>query len=182
MVKILSEEDDQALNNYVIKASVQNALLGAVSGVGFDFGMKRIWPFYGKLPMGIRFSVIGSFFIATLAVRTEHQIQVYEKAMYGGDPEEEKVEIPEYMQKGGHIDRLMDGFLQNKYSVLGGAWAAVAGYSVYRLYQNKHITWTQRIVQARMYAQALTIVGILGIAGITALSNDRKKKQAHEEH
>ncbi|XBW38092.1 hypothetical protein QEN19_003679 [Hanseniaspora menglaensis] len=56
---------------------------------------------------------------------------------------------------------------ENKFSVLFGSWAATLYGSWRHINKDKFLTQSQKIVQARMYAQFLTIVLVFGVLGIT---------------
>jgi len=70
-----------------------------------------------------------------------------------------------------------DWAFRHQYSIILGGWAgslALAGAIIAR---NKYQTYPQKIVQARMWAQGLTI-GLLIVAG--ALTHDKKAQHAKE--
>ncbi|OMJ29794.1 Respiratory supercomplex factor 2-like protein [Smittium culicis] len=184
MVKILSEEEEKRIDRFIMTNTIYSTLLGVAVGTAASMVMHRFWPFYRRLPMGIKGSIIGSSAIAFMVVRTEGQSVLYERVLYGAQDVEEdnsaSMNIAKISAPGGFIDRSVDYFLENKYMALGTAWAAAAGFSVYKLYLNKNITWTQRVVQARMYAQALTVVGLIGVAAVSKFASDKKDKKADE--
>ncbi|KAI8324728.1 hypothetical protein GQ54DRAFT_243966, partial [Martensiomyces pterosporus] len=77
-------------------------------------------------------------------------------------------------------DRTADYVTEHRWSILGYTWLAGISGSVYHLYRQKGMTWTQKVVQARMYAQAITIIGILSTAAIASLSSQADNK--HVQH
>ncbi|OMJ07846.1 Respiratory supercomplex factor 2-like protein [Smittium culicis] len=184
MVKVLSDEEEKRIDRFILTNTIYSTLLGVAVGGAASMLMHRFWPFYRRLPMGVKGSMVGSSAIAFMVVRTENQSVLYERVLYGAKDLEEENSAPLSIAKisapGGAIDRSVDYFLENKYMALGAAWAAAAGFSVYKLYLNKNITWTQRIVQARMYAQALTVAGLIGVAAISKFAGDKKDKKIDE--
>ncbi|PVU90365.1 hypothetical protein BB559_004651 [Furculomyces boomerangus] len=184
MVKVLSEKQEKELDTFLLTNTVYSTALGTVVGVAANYLLTKTWPFYRRLPMGIKGSLIGASILGFMTVRTEGQAQIYERVTYGSDPDvQETEELSALTKPGGFADRSMDYFLENKYKILGSVWAVAAGGSVYALYLNKHITWTQRIVQARMYAQALTIAGLLGAAAVTSIAKKAEEaKKAENAH
>ncbi|PVU93658.1 hypothetical protein BB561_003116 [Smittium simulii] len=180
MVKVLNPEQEKQVDRFIMTNAITSGLLGLSVGVVGVGVLNRVWPFFKRLPTGIKFSMVGTSTIALLTIRTESQSLLHERFTYGYDPDTGvKPELSSLSAPGGIADRAVSYFLENKYKVLGVAWALAASGSVYKLYLNKNISWTQRIVQARMYAQALTVVGLLGLAFVSTAvgdkSNDKRK-------
>ncbi|KAI9502971.1 hypothetical protein BX070DRAFT_184091, partial [Coemansia spiralis] len=67
-------------------------------------------------------------------------------------------------------ERSIDFVADHRWSILGYTWLTGITGSLYHLYRKKGMTATQKAVQARMYAQAITIIAILSTAGIASLS------------
>lgn len=59
-------------------------------------------------------------------------------------------------------DRLMYDLEDNKYKIIFGLWAGSLAGSFWWINRDKLMSRSQKIVQARMYAQALSIVILLG--------------------
>ncbi|OLY77730.1 Respiratory supercomplex factor 2-like protein [Smittium mucronatum] len=179
MVKILTEEEDRVIDKLILHNTIVSVCMGVGLGTLASMGLSRVWPAYGRLPLGIKGPLIMSGTVALMVVRTENQNILYERVLYKNGRHGASDESPEEAPKpkkviapGSGADRALSYFLENKYGILGTMWAAAAAGSVYKLYLNKHITWTQRLVQARMYAQALTIVGLLGVAAVSKLAHE----------
>ncbi|PVU98955.1 hypothetical protein BB560_005576 [Smittium megazygosporum] len=184
MVKILTEEEEKRIDRLIINNTIIGATTGALVGLTGVFLLNKTWPFFKRLPIGIKGSLVGACSIGAMTIRAEGQNIQYERALYGnGSEEEEPAKVAKLTAPGGQMDSAVDFFLQHKYKILFGLWAAAASASVYKLYLNKNISWTQRLVQARMYAQALTIAALLGVTVLTtAFTDEEKEREAKMPH
>lgn len=72
--------------------------------------------------------------------------------------------------------------IENKYKIIVGAWAASLGGSFWWINRDKFLTKSQKIVQARMYAQALTVVILLGSMLMSVNSYQGSKKAEEEKY
>ena len=64
--------------------------------------------------------------------------------------------------------------MRNQYKVIVGSWAASMAVAGAIVMANRHQTMPQKIVQARMWAQGLTIGVIIG-AGVLTQSQRQKR-------
>ncbi|KAJ1934963.1 hypothetical protein GGF37_006179 [Kickxella alabastrina] len=78
------------------------------------------------------------------------------------------------------IEKSSDYITAHRWSILGYTWLAGISGSLYHLYRQKGMTGTQKAVQARMYAQLITLIGILSTAAIASLSD--KSGDKHAKH
>ncbi|KAF5095698.1 hypothetical protein D0Z03_001777 [Geotrichum reessii] len=72
--------------------------------------------------------------------------------------------------------------IENKYKIIVGAWAASLGGSFWWINRDKFLSKSQKIVQARMYAQALTVVILLGSMLMSVNSYQDAKKTQEEKY
>jgi hypothetical protein len=68
---------------------------------------------------------------------------------------------------------------ENRYTIVFGSWVASMGVSFALVHRNPYLTGAQKLVQARVYAQGLTL-GIL-LASLALETNDARKKQGRWE-
>jgi hypothetical protein len=72
-------------------------------------------------------------------------------------------------------EKIKDWSARNQYTIIGGSWVASLGIAFGVVARNKYQTFPQKLVQARMYAQFLT-VGVLLASGVLAGVNAKGKK------
>jgi len=157
-----------------LAATRRGALEGSLVGGGLAtlaslYGQRR-WAYYRALPPSLK--VLGVLIVAApaLSIQAERRGLQYDKSQWEGDGarmlethEEHVLTRWERMSTG---EKVADWAQRHEYSIIVGGWAlslAVAGGIVSR---NRYQTTPQKVVQARMWAQGLTIGIILGAAGL----------------
>lgn len=86
-------------------------------------------------------------------------------------------------QNASLYDKFMDFMGVNKYKVIVGGWAASMAGSFYLVNRDKYMTKSQKIVQARVYAQGLTVAMLLASVFLsvndTQDNNQKADSQSH---
>lgn len=73
------------------------------------------------------------------------------------------------------FDKSLQYLNKNRWSFIGMSWAvSMAGAFGYS-FSNRYLTTQQKVVQARMYAQAVTIAVLMASAGISIYVGDDEK-------
>jgi hypothetical protein len=88
---------------------------------------------------------------------------------------EYKSDYETYEEQKPWSQRARDWGSQNRYGIVMAVWAASMGGSLYLVSRNPYLTATQKFVEARMYAQGLTLVALLGSFAIEAKDAATKK-------
>ena len=76
-------------------------------------------------------------------------------------------------------DRAMDWGRENRYSIVGGSWLASMATALGIVSRNRYLSTSQKIVQARMYAQGLTIAVLIATAAFEI--GDKKQGEGRWE-
>lgn len=84
-------------------------------------------------------------------------------------------ESEERWNKLSTTEKAKDWAGRNQYSIIGGSWVASLGIAFGIVQRNKHQTFSQKLVQARMWAQGLT-VGVLLVSAVLAGVNAKGEK------
>ncbi|ODV90102.1 hypothetical protein CANCADRAFT_12258, partial [Tortispora caseinolytica NRRL Y-17796] len=170
-MKISDNKEKDAYLRQTMIGALQGGLVGGSLAFGLNYLAIRRFPSYARLPIGVKslFVAAGTFF--SISVRAELLGTRYEKNLYAA---------PEHIKEKIHYDSFLEKaraeFNENKYSYVFGAWlAAVAGSGVY-LWRDKLMTPAQKVVQARMYAQGLTVVLLLATLAVSVNPKDYNKK------
>ena len=157
--------------------------LGAVKGASFGFGLSALGFVYLKRRTGF-FNYAGGFhrlllFVAPATlfavVQMERQSRVYEE--FERD-RQQGLKPREMTQPSADLwDRINDYVKTNKYKFVVGGWAASMVASFWAVNRDKYMSKSQKIVQARVYAQGLTVLMLLGTVflSVTEPKNDKQK-------
>lgn len=85
-----------------------------------------------------------------------------------------KTEQEKHWESLGTVDKLKEWAMRNQYKVIVGGWAASMAVAGGIVMANPYQTMPQKIVQARMWAQGLTIGVIIGAGVMTQSQRQRQ--------
>ncbi|KAK7470252.1 Replication factor C, subunit RFC4 [Stygiomarasmius scandens] len=158
---------------------------GILAGAGTWYAQRR-WPAYRQLPTSLKVLAATIIIAPALSIQAERRSLEYEQSQWTGETvhllsekeqkEKEKWEAMTLKQKVG------DWASRHEYSIIMGSWAASLAAAGAIISRDKLQTPAQKVVQARMWAQGLTI-GILIVAG--ALKHSQRQAAAtskYEDH
>lgn len=70
---------------------------------------------------------------------------------------------------------------ENRYKIVGLSWIGSMGASFAMVYNNKYLSKSQKIVQARVYAQGLTLLVLIASAAFEVSGMRNAKNEAEAE-
>ncbi|KAJ2785459.1 Replication factor C, subunit RFC4 [Coemansia javaensis] len=178
------EEERAALEKAIVSDSLfalGATFVGAsvLSAIAYRFS-----PTYRRIPISAKTALIlgpalGAFYIRGEHVGTEFRRSKYLHQLEGGERDEALARQRAAEARQSLASRSADFVTENRWSILGATWLTGISGSMFYLYRQKGMSGSQKLVQARMYAQLITIVGILSTAAIASLSG--KTKDAHAQ-
>lgn len=169
-MKILTSEEISEHRKYTLKGGLAGCLAGVtISLVGMKYLPRR---FPGFKPSTLPWSMRTAMFITppTLltAICAEEASNRFDSLRYSGKFQEEKERESELeWEKLSTSQKLISSLSNNKYKIITGAWAASLYASWEIINRDPIMTKPQKIVQARMYAQFITVLLLLGTIGLT---------------
>ncbi|CAG8768878.1 30314_t:CDS:2, partial [Gigaspora margarita] len=147
-MKILTKEEEEEHYRATVKGGIKGAIIGLGVSLGVSLVAQRYSRFYQHLTLPIKAFLVSSGATAACITSAERAGLNYERRRYGfyQPVKEPHQQLP--------TTRVVKDFIsENRYSIVCGSWA---------------------LIQARMYAQALTIVMVLATAGLSMSSNQPK--------
>ncbi|KAF0483166.1 mitochondrial hypoxia responsive domain containing protein [Gigaspora margarita] len=168
-MKILTKEEEEEHYRATVKGGIKGAIIGLGVSLGVSLVAQRYSRFYQHLTLPIKAFLVSSGATAACITSAERAGLNYERRRYGfyQPVKEPHQQLP--------TTRVVKDFIsENRYSIVCGSWALSMAGSLAYTYRNKYLTFAQKVVQARMYAQALTIVMVLATAGLSMSSNQPK--------
>lgn len=178
-MKILSDEEKNAHWNAVFYEGTK----GCVVGAGVAFGLvtymkKRHAVNYARMNTSVKSALwampvitVGAFYADEGSVKFDEE---WHRSSYLKQKEDE--ELNKWNQLAWS-DKLFYKVNNNKYSLIIGAWAASLYGSWKIVNKDKYMTSAQKAVQARVYAQAITVVLLLGTILMSLHEQELKKKE-----
>ncbi|KIJ37397.1 hypothetical protein M422DRAFT_260060 [Sphaerobolus stellatus SS14] len=183
-MKIVTEEEMRGMNH----ATVVGGAKGFVGGLAFSlpasYLLNRRWPYYRSLPLGVKALGVVSVVVPAFVICAEKASHAYERQQWKGFGKEEldrlKTVEELHWDSLSTKDKVNEWAAKNKWGIILGSWAATMAGSFGMIMRDKHQTFPQKLVQARMWAQGLTIGVIIGSAVLTAQS--RKQRDVYHPH
>jgi hypothetical protein len=178
-MKLLTDEEIDAHWYATAGGALKGLCAGLiVTGAIFKLGARKYPGFPKNLPWSIRTAIFISPPTVGVTIGAEEASNAFDREMYSGDYDSKR-RLEEYNQwsKLPLNQKLLQGAINHKYKIIVGAWAASMYGSWVYVDRDPIMTKTQKIVQARMYAQFLTVGLLLGSIGLSMY--DEKN---HPEH
>jgi len=185
-MKLATQEELQAHEAATLRGAIEGTLAGLALSVPASLYANRRWAAYRSLPISLK--VLGVIIVTApaFAIGAEKRGIEYDESLWAGagklELERQQQEKRSRWQRLGGKEKFMEWATSNQYKIILGSWVVGMGIAGSIIMRNKHQTTAQKVVQARMWAQGITIGTLIG-AGILTQS-ERAKIAAHrgEDH
>lgn len=145
----------------------------------------RYWPAFSRLTLPLKAFFITSTTTAYLIISADRASRQYEKSKWTSPDQFEEIRH----SKGSNLHRstyqqIVGWARDNRYKIVGVSWVASMAISLGLTFQNRYLTFPQKLVQARMYAQGLTLAVLMASAGLYTLDDgmsDAERNQGDDE-
>ncbi|CAG8538028.1 7894_t:CDS:2 [Ambispora leptoticha] len=164
-MKILTKEEEKEHYDYIIRQGLQKGLVGLGAGIGLSFIGQKYWPLYRSSTLQLKAFLVSSLATAVFIIATEKASLDFERKKYG-EYKENKTRNENYVTIS-RKDTMKIWFSEHKWPIVVGTWGLAMAGSMASLYRNQYLTTAQKMVQARMYAQGVTIIVVLAAAAFS---------------
>ncbi|KAI9001422.1 hypothetical protein BD414DRAFT_533168 [Trametes punicea] len=179
-MKFATEEELAGHHAATVRGAIEGIIGGLAISLPATWYANRKWAYFRRLPPHLKALGIVLVVAPCYAIQAERRGVEFDKSTWTGAGKAE-LEREERLEeaKWSSLDnkaKLKEWAMRNQYKIILGSWAAsmcVAGAIVMR---NRYQSTPQKVVQARMWAQGLTI-GVLIAAGILTQT---QRSQSHE--
>lgn len=158
-MKVVTKEEEAAHYNEVLKGGAIGGLFGASLGaVALSLGMRR-YQTVRNLTLPFKAFLISSSGTFGLIVNAERYSIAFQKAkdpMYGYKSQSART-VEEALANRSTYDKFMGWGRENRYGIVFTSWLASMGVALAIVNRSKYMTAAQKLVQARVYAQGLTV-------------------------
>jgi Hypoxia induced protein conserved region len=160
-------------------ATLKGGILGGLGGLVVAGGLvvfaHRRYHFFNQLTPQLKAFLITSGGTFTGIIAADHSSRAYETQRNPLDrqyAEREKQRLAEEISGMSWTQRAMDFGRKERYKIVGGSWLAsmIAAFAIVN--RNKYLTGPQKLVQARVYAQFLTL-GVLVASAAFEISDSK---------
>ncbi|EAW22637.1 HIG1 domain-containing protein [Aspergillus fischeri NRRL 181] len=175
-MKILSKEEEEAHYREVLKGGTIGGVVGLIGGFAGVMAASRRYATIRNLTLPMKSFLVtssGTFFgiiAADHASRSFEASRNAERQWY--ESREERLRQEE-LAGMSFIDRMTAFARREKYKIVGATWVASMIGSFAMVSRNPYLTGSQKIVQARVYAQGLTLAVLVASAAFE-ISDQRK--------
>lgn len=163
-MKILDDEERNEHWNTVLTEGIKGCVVGAGCAALLVGAVKAKWPaHYMKFNSSIKTAMWAMPTVSVGAFFADDGSWKFDEKMYRSDYlqtlENQKLEHWNHLSTSDKAFTLVN---DNKYKIIITAWAASLYGSWHFVNKDKYMTVAQKAVQARVYAQAITVVLLLG--------------------
>lgn len=166
-MKILTKEEEDAHYKYTVKHGTIGGLIGLGVGLASGFLLKRQYPFFRTLTIPFQsfyVTSVGTFFAIIEADRASRSFEA-----------QRHLEMSQYQDETARLlalaranrsdkEKVFDWLRDHRYPIVTASWLASMGISLGLVSRNKYLTKAQKLVQARVYAQGLTLLVLVATA------------------
>ncbi|KAL1306591.1 hypothetical protein AAFC00_005275 [Neodothiora populina] len=169
-MKILTKEEEQEHYNATVKGGTMGGLGGlAVGALGVALASRR-YPAFRSLSVPFRAFLITSSGTFSAIISADKYSRAYEAAR---NPEKQFVDSSTTIQQQLEAQkptsqRLKDWGQENRYSIVFGSWVASMVTAFALVGRNPYLSGAQKLVQARVYAQGLTMAVVIASVALEA--------------
>jgi hypothetical protein len=173
-MKVLSKEEEEAHYSAVLKGGSIGGAVGLGLGVGGVLLASRRYPAFRSLTLPFRTFLVTSTATFTAIVSADRASMAFKRA------NEPMADYRDMSQRAAEIarenestyERFLEWGHKNRYSIVFASWLASMGASMAMVGRSPMST-AQKLVQARVYAQGLTVL-VLVLSAVFEM-NDAKK-------
>ncbi|KAI2622523.1 hypothetical protein GGR54DRAFT_598868 [Hypoxylon sp. NC1633] len=165
-MKVVSKEEEKAHYNQVLKGGLIGGSLGVSVGVVGVLAASRRYPAFRSLTIPFRTFLVTSTGTFGAIVNAERYSNAFHKANNPMNFYVDEAQRAQDLlrQQESSWKRFNDWGRENRYSIVFVSWVAAMGISLGLVGRNKYLSTSQKLVQARVYAQGLTLAVLIASA------------------
>lgn len=161
-MKVISKQEEAAHQNEVIKGGAIGGAIGLGIGLGGVLLASKRYPAFRSLTLPFRAFLVTSSTTFGSIVNAERYSMAFQKAQdpmnFYQDATQRAIELARQNETTGQ--RFKEWGRENRYSIVFASWVASMGIAL-AIVGRAPISTAQKLVQARVYAQALTLAVLI---------------------
>lgn len=163
-MKVLTQEQEEAHYNATVKGGTIGGLIGTGVGLAAVVGASRRYPSFRALTLPMRAFLVtstGTFIAVIAADRASAAYDIEHTPEKKRQLERERNREALLESNKSSLQRAKEWANENRYPLLFGFWVASMAGSWTMVNRNRYLSGSQKLVQARMYAQGATLAALL---------------------
>ena len=167
-MKVISKEEEAAHYSQVVRGGLTGGSIGLAVGLVGVMGASRRYPAFRSLTLPFRSFLVTSVGTFGAIVTAERYSVNYQRAR---DPMNRYMDASqraaeEVRRSEATTKKALDWGRENRYSIVFTSWIAAMGLALALVGRNKYLSTSQKLVQARVYAQGLTLAVLIATAAL----------------
>jgi len=163
-MKVLTKEEEQAHYNATVQGGTIGGLIGTGLGAVGVMAATRRYPSFRALTVPFRAFLVastGSFVAVIAADRASAAYDIEHTPQKKQAVERERERHALLESNKSIVQRSKEWATENRYPLLFGFWIASMAGSWHFVSRSRYLSGSQKLVQARMYAQGATLAALL---------------------
>lgn len=172
-MKILTKEEEQEHYNATLRGGIGGGLAGTAVGALGVVAAARRYPAFRSLTIPLRAFLVTSSGTFAAIISADRYSRHYEETRHPAKTytDEQQTLQQQLESEKPFSQRANDWASKNRYSIVFGSWVASIGTALALVGRNPYLSGQQKLVQARVYAQGLTLAVV--IASLALEAKDR---------
>jgi len=189
-MKVLSKKEADAHYAATVRGGLAGGALGLAVGMGSAWLFHHRIPFFRNLTVPLKAFYVTSWSSFSAIIAADRSSRGFESSLHHPGEAQliERQRLSREAQLAGlsTSERLMELGRENRYTIVGLSWVGSMAASLGFVWRDKYLTKAQKLVQARVYAQGLTLLVLIASAAFEVQDARRraegKGQEVHREH
>ncbi|WWD22739.1 hypothetical protein CI109_107232 [Kwoniella shandongensis] len=174
-MRIAGEKDFRGYQDATVNGGLKGALLGAGISIPAYYVLMQRSATYRALPLPLKALGAVVIVVPSVYISAEKAGERFSKSQYTGvgkrELDRELLEERERWDKLGFVGKTQDWAGRHKFGLIGAGWAGSMALAFAIVARNPYQSTSQKVVQARMWAQGLTVGLLVSSAMLTGFDS-----------
>jgi hypothetical protein len=180
-MKILTKEEEQAHYNATLKGGITGGVVGLGLGFAVAYAANARFHAFRSLTLPMKAFLVTSSSTFAAIIAADRASRNFEEAR---DPQRKyrdraSKDLEAVRQQESTFQKLKDWGREHRYPIVAASWVASMGIALGLVGRNPYLSKAQKLVQARVYAQGLTLAVLVATAAFEV--GDAKKGKGRWE-
>jgi len=167
-MKILTKEEEQAHYNATLKGGITGGMVGLLVGGAAVYGANRRFHIIRNLTLPMKTFLVTSSATFAAIIAADRSSRSYE---WNRDPSRQYKDAATLEQEAMKaqettLQKAKEWGREHRYPIVTASWVASMGAALGLVGRNPYLTRAQKLVQARVYAQGLTLAILIATAAL----------------
>jgi len=165
-MKILTKEEEEAHYNATLKGGIKGGLFGLIVGTTTVLAAHHRFPTFRSLTLPMKTFLVTSSGTFLAIVEADRSSRSFESARNPANQYKDRAssDLAALKENETAFQRFKNWGRENRYPIVTASWVASLGIALGLVGRNPYLTRAQKLVQARVYAQGLTLAILIATA------------------